>query len=241
MAKKKTLQLAMFGASGKMGQEILALAKETVSLWNPSLGLSRSFGDTGYARSLQDLKSLQGQNFADVLIDFSSPVALRNLIKELHNHRVPLLSGTTGLSKSDFEALKKLSRKVPVFWAPNTSIGVAVMRRAMQAFATISHYDFEIEEVHHSQKKDAPSGTAKILLQDLENFVGKKIQPVHSLRGGGVIGIHRVWAMGPEETIAIEHTALSRRVFARGALEIGNWLIGRKPGFYSMDDYLDVK
>lgn len=241
MKRSGNLELAMFGASGRMGQEILGLTKEPKSGWSPSLGVSRSFGDTGFARSLPDFSSLRGKHFADVVIDFSSPQALRSLIKELHNHRVPLVSGTTGLAKSDFQELKKLSRKIPVFWAPNTSIGVAVLRRAIQSFATISDYDFEIEEIHHNQKKDAPSGTAKILHEDLEKVVGKKVPPAHALRGGGVIGVHRVFAMGPEEVLTFEHTALNRRVFARGALSIAKWLSQQRPGFYTMDDYLDQK
>lgn len=222
-----------------MGQEILQLCKDSKGFCTPSLGISRSFGDTGYERSLPDLQSLKGQKFADIIIDFSSPQALRLLVKELHNYRIPLVSGTTGLSKADFESLKKLSRKIPVFWAPNTSIGVAVMRRALTAFASISHYDFDLEEVHHSQKKDSPSGTAKLLVDDLERVLGKKLNSVHSIRGGGVAGVHKVWALGPEEVVTIEHTALNRRVFARGALEIAKWMLGRKPGLYSMDDFLD--
>lgn len=229
----------MFGASGRMGQEILALCKDPKSFCLPFLGVSRAFGDTGYERSLPDLQSLKGQNFADVVIDFSSPQALRALTKELHHHRVPLVSGTTGLSKADFEALKKLSRKIPVFWAPNTSIGVAVMRRALTAFSAIAHYDFDSQEIHHNQKKDAPSGTAKLLVSDLESVIGRRVNSAHSIRGGGVAGIHKVWALGPEEVLSIEHTALNRRVFARGALEIAKWIVDRKPGFYSMDDYLD--
>lgn len=113
------------------------------------------------------------------------------------------------------------------------------MRRALTAFAAISQYDFDLEEIHHSQKKDAPSGTAKLLTSDLEKIVGKKLNPAHSIRGGGVAGIHKVWALGPEEVISIEHAALNRRVFARGALEIAKWIVGCKPGLYSMDDFLD--
>ena len=239
MKKKENLELAVYGASGRMGQEILSLTKDAKSGWSPSLGVSRSFGDTGFSRSLPDFSSLRGKKFSDVVIDFSSPQALRGLIKELHNHRVPLVSGTTGLAKGDFDELKKLSRKIPVFWAPNTSIGVAVLRRALQSFSTISDYDFEIEEIHHNQKKDAPSGTAKILHQDLEEIVGKKVPEAHALRGGGVIGVHRVFAMGPEEILTFEHSALNRRVFARGALSIARWLTTQKPGYYTMEHFLD--
>jgi 4-hydroxy-tetrahydrodipicolinate reductase len=237
----KTHQLAMFGASGRMGQEILFLAKDPKSGWSPALGISRSFGDTGYTRSLPDLKSLKGQKFADVIVDFSSPQALRGLLKELHQCRIPLVSGTTGLSKADFELLKKLGRKIPVFWAPNTSIGIAVLRRSLKSFAGVSNYDFDIEEIHHIHKKDSPSGTAKILHQDLEEVVGKKLPIPHSFRGGGVVGTHRVFAFGPEETLTFEHNALHRRVFARGALEIAIWLMKQKAGFYSMDDFLDQR
>lgn len=240
MGKRKKLQLAMHGASGRMGQEILKLLKEDKdSAWVPAVGVSRSYGDTGYERSLPDFQSLGKAPFANLVVDFSSPQGLRILIKELHNHRTPLLSGTTGLTQADFDLLKKLARKVPVFWSPNTSIGVAVLRRAMKALSSIRNFDFSIDETHHIHKKDAPSGTAKILHSDLEKIVGKKIKAPVSIRGGGVVGHHRILALGPEEQLSLQHEAFSRRVFARGALEIGTWIIQQKPGFYEMDDFLD--
>lgn len=113
------------------------------------------------------------------------------------------------------------------------------MARMLAQFSRLEGYDFQIEELHHNRKKDKPSGTALFLQEKLQSAVGSPLEAPVAIRGGGIFGIHRVWAMGQEETITLEHTAMNRRVFARGALKAATWLLGRPPGFYSMDDVLN--
>lgn len=230
-------KLAVMGAGGRMGKEILELTQESPKDWSSIIGVSASGKAVGYDKVLKSAKQL-GDEKVDLVIDFSSPDAFRELTKQLSKKPVALVSGTTGLSDKDLSELKKLGKKIPVFWAPNTSLGVATLKKALSALSALEDYDFQVEEIHHRFKKDAPSGTAKLLKKELDHVIQKKSPEALAIRGGGVPGLHRVWALGPEEWLCFEHMALSRRVFARGALKVGQWLVKQKPGVYTMEDYL---
>jgi 4-hydroxy-tetrahydrodipicolinate reductase len=216
---------AVVGSTGKMGIEILSLAKE--SGFEITCGVSRK----------TSIEVLSAAN-VDVVIDFSMPELTKNVVAWCLANKKPLVSGVTGLGATEKELLKKLSQSLPVFWAPNMSVGVAVMARMLEQFSHLSGFDFQIEEIHHSQKKDSPSGTAIILQQKLEKSVAKPVPPPIAIRGGGVFGIHRVFALGEEETITIEHSAMNRRVFAKGALRAAKWVMNQPAGLYSMDELL---
>jgi 4-hydroxy-tetrahydrodipicolinate reductase len=149
-----------------------------------------------------------------------------------------VVSGTTGIDAHQITALKKAAQKIPILWASNMSLGVAVVTEALEVFSRIRQFDFQIEEFHHNRKEDRPSGTAKSLQQKLEQVVGRALPEAISIRGGGIFGIHKVHAMSEEEHIVFEHTALNRAVFARGAVEAAQWLCSKKKGYYSMRDVL---
>ena len=124
----------------------------------------------------------------------------------------------------------------PVFYSANMSLGVAALRKAMQVFNYLSDFDFQIVEFHHNQKKDNPSGTALMLQKALPKS-SKSKQPV-GVRGGGIFGIHNVYAMSESEIIEFSHTALNRQVFAKGAVKVAKWLHEQKPGrLYTFEDY----
>ncbi|MEQ1721944.1 MAG: dihydrodipicolinate reductase C-terminal domain-containing protein, partial [Pseudobdellovibrio sp.] len=106
----------------------------------------------------------------------------------------------------------------------------------MKGLSHISNFDFAIEEIHHTQKKDNPSGTAKTLHKDLEKIINKKVQLQQGLRIGGVFGVHTLSAASSNEMITMQHQALNRTVFAEGALLASDWLVSQKSGLYSMDD-----
>lgn len=235
----KKIRLGLVGAGGRMGREVAEIAQETPKLWTLEYAVAKT-PVAGFRATQPDLASVT-KSGVDVIIDFSSPQALRGLLKALGKSPKPLVSGTTGISEADLKSLKAYGRIAPVFWAPNTSLGVATLKQALRSLAAVADYDFQVEEVHHRFKKDAPSGTAKLLKSELDQVVRKKSPEALSLRGGGVPGLHRVWAFGPEEWLCFEHMALQRKVFARGAVEIAKWLVTQKPGFYSMDDYLSEK
>ena len=164
------------------------------------------------------------------------------------------VGGTTGLTEPDLDALQELGRELPVIWTANYSTGIAVFRRMLHDYAgVLAGWDKEIVEIHHNQKADAPSGTAKLLLQELdpegaatvlhgrEGLCGKRKPEeigVFSLRGGTVAGEHTVYFFGEDETLQITHRAASRRIFAAGALRAAQAICGRGPGFYTLDELL---
>lgn len=233
------IRLALVGASGRMGQEIIEVIGETPKAWTLEFALSAKKVN-GFRSHGAKLKELSASK-SDLVIDFSSPRGFRDVTEELIQSPRAFLSGTTGIEQKDFKYFKQLGKKAPVFWAPNTSLGVATLKKALQSLKSVADYDFQVEEVHHRHKKDAPSGTAKLLKAELDRVVGRSSPAALSMRGGGVPGLHRVWAFGPEEWLCFEHMALQRKVFARGAVKLGAWLTKQKPGLYTMEDFLSGK
>ncbi|MEZ0392665.1 MAG: 4-hydroxy-tetrahydrodipicolinate reductase [Pseudobdellovibrionaceae bacterium] len=232
----KKMRVAVFGASGRMGQEIAHLVSES-STMVPALGISK---DGKAPHFLKAGKKLDAKDFKeiDVLIDFSSAEIFQSAVAFAIENKIPLISGTTGISEKDFKVLKKAQESIPVLWAPNMSLGVATLVKALEALTAISNYDFQIEETHHRHKKDKPSGTALLLQQKLESVVGRKLPDPLALRGGGVFGVHQVQIMGESETLTFEHRALNRRLFAEGALIAAQWLVKQKKGLYTLQDVL---
>ena len=185
---------------------------------------------------------------ADVVIDFSRPEALAEVCSYVRRTGTPLLSGTTGLSAAQKAALESLGTAAPVLWSANFSLGVAVFVRALQAVS-----DIEITETHHNQKADAPSGTAKLLLEAIdpnhaltpvygrEGNCGKRSKDeigMHALRGGTVAGTHTVHFFGPDEEFEITHRAASRQIFVNGALHMARLLPGKPNGVYDLQKIL---
>lgn len=232
----KKSSVALIGASGKMGKEITEILLETPKDWSLAFALS-SKQVPAFSTVSGDFSDLQ-KSKTDLVIDFSSPEFFRKTIAHLKKGPRAFLSGTTGLEEEDHKLLRDLAKKAPVFWAPNTSLGVATLKKALESLSALADYDFQVEEVHHRYKKDSPSGTAKLLKAQLDRVVGKESPAALAMRGGGVPGLHRVWAFGPEEWLCFEHMALQRKVFARGAVAIGRWLVKQKPGLYTMEDFL---
>lgn len=231
MKNIRKLKYGILGSSGRMGQEVKALVLSQGHEVVAELG-SKNFLDY-----IKDKKSQR----PDIWIDFSQPKALEIMLDHLNKFPSPIVSGTTGLNPEQTMKLKKYSKKAPVFWAPNMSVGIALVMKMLEVFDSYSDFDFQIDETHHRHKKDKPSGTAILLQNKLQNVLGKKQipQPL-SLRGGGVFGIHRVQAMSDEEVISIEHTALNRKVFAKGALWASQQVMQYKSGYFEMKDLLKI-
>lgn len=221
--------ILVFGAQGRMGQEI-------VEVIGTQKNLKLAFQvDKKKTKEICTLDAVAAEKI-DVVIDFSHAEAIDEVIQFCVKKKLPLVSGTTGISKETKNKLQKASATIPILWSPNMSLGVAVLNKAIEALAALDGFDFQIEEVHHNKKKDAPSGTAILLQETLEKTVSPKPPAPISIRGGGVFGIHRIFAFGEEETITFEHVALNRRVFARGAVRAAEKLAGKKPGFYKLAD-----
>lgn len=228
-------KIGLFGGSGKMGKAIEQMIQNTDLV--PYLFVGKESSPV-FAMSVKDLENTEAEVMADVdvWIEFTSEAGLNQLLKATEKHGTAVVSGSTGLSEATFANLKKASKKRKIFWASNMSPGLWAFRQAMKSLKSIAGFDFAIEEIHHTQKKDQPSGTAKTLHKDLEQIVGKKIAAPSSLRLGGVFGVHTVYAASSNEVISLQHQALNRTVFAEGSLMAAKWLSQKKSGMYSMDD-----
>ncbi|MBY0315716.1 MAG: 4-hydroxy-tetrahydrodipicolinate reductase [Bdellovibrionales bacterium] len=226
------MKIIISGASGKMGGEIKKLISTESSLqYLGGFGLKENPSE----KVVSDPTALPAG--ASVVIDFSSPDSMMAIAEWCEKNQVPLVSGTTGIQEEHKKFLKKISQKIPVLWAPNTSVGVNFLKKLLSQLQVPAGFDIQITEYHHAQKKDKPSGTA-LLLEDALKNKNKISEPTLSIRGGGIFGIHRIDLMAGEETISIEHNALSRAVFAKGALTAARWLTQQSPGLYSMEDVL---
>lgn len=192
---------------------------------------------------------------ADVVMDFSRPETLPEICSYVRRTGTPLLSGTTGYTAAQKAELESLGTAAPVLWSANYSLGVAVLYRALQVVSDVLKPDFDIEitETHHNQKADAPSGTAKLLLDAIdpnhaltpvygrEGNCGKREKRevgVHALRGGTVAGTHSVHFFGPDEELEFTHRAASRQIFVNGALHMAHLLPGKPSGVYDLQKIL---
>jgi len=219
---------------------------------SPHLG--RDIGDLAGAGTLgvaigADIAS--GLLGADVVIDFSTAGAFDAILRGAARSGVALVSGTTRLEPASLALLEKSALKIPVLWAPNMSVGVQVLADVVRrAVAALGDYDVEIVEAHHNQKTDAPSGTATMLVQAAERGraglvavhgregdVGTRNPTeigVHAVRGGGIVGDHTVHLVGQFDRIELTHRAMSRELFAAGALRAARWLTGKSAGRYEL-------
>lgn len=223
----KKLKIGVVGASGRMGQEIVKIVSASKE--------AEVFFAVTRQQNIQDKKSSE----VDVWIDFSSLQMMPDVFKIAAKNGTPVVCGTTGIGPKEKALLKKYSQNIPVLWASNMSMGIAVLNEALKVFKAVSSFDFQIEEIHHNKKKDSPSGTAVTLQQNLERVVGRKLPQPLSVRGGGVFGDHTILAISDEEFIKFEHRALNRTVFAKGAVRAALWLAKqRKPGLYEISDVL---
>ena len=228
---------------GRMGQMIERTA----------LGQGDSIGGIIDIGNLSDLETIG--RVADVAIDFSAPAALPAVAHYVRNTGTPLLSGVTGLSAAELAIFDDLGHFAPVIHSANYSLGVAVFRKALEEVAGVLKPDFDIEivETHHNQKADAPSGTAKILLDavdpnhEYKPVYGRHGRPgprdkkeigVHALRGGTEAGTHTVSFFGPDEVLEITHRAASRQIFVNGALHTARQLVRMPKGRYELQDLL---
>lgn len=191
---------------------------------------------------------------ADVAIDFSHKDMLPLVEAYVARTGAALVSGVTGYSDEELARVRAMGERVPVIHSANYSLGVAVLRRlAAQAAEALADFDIEITETHHNQKADAPSGTAKMLLEAVnpagayepvygrEGMCGKRDPReigVHALRGGTVAGTHTVHFFGPDEEVELTHRATSRRIFATGAVAAAKRLVAREAGFYTFDELM---
>ncbi|TSA56267.1 4-hydroxy-tetrahydrodipicolinate reductase [bacterium] len=264
-----TTKIVITGCCGKMGKRIAALAFKDKSLEVLAVveaaghqDIGKNLGNViGEERLFVDItgdlsSAVQG---SDVIIDFTTPSATLSNLKVARDEKIPIVIGTTGITDEELKVIESSSKKIPVLFSSNMSIGVNLLFSIAPeaAIALGQDYDIEIVEAHHNKKKDSPSGTAKTLLQKIADAKG--VQPkdiaiygrgggtadrpkgqicVHAIRGGGIIGEHSVIFAGEDETIEITHRAGSRDVFAKGAIAAAKYIADKSPGLYDMQNVI---
>lgn len=228
----KRVRVAITGASGRMGQELVDKSQDFKSV-EFITGISRR-GGPQTVKTLSDLDA----NKIDVLIDFSLPEFFDEILAWCLANKKKLVSGTTGLSPKQHEKISSAGQEIAILWAPNMSLGIALIKKMLAHFSAEQGYSFQIEEAHHKGKKDSPSGTAIVLQEVLQKAVNQTLPPIHSIRDGEVFGVHKIIARSQEETITLEHQAHGRSVFAKGALRAAEWIYNKGPGRYRLEDIL---
>ncbi len=233
------MRVVIYGASGRMGKALLRLGALDARLQIVAAVTGRVVapGEESIC-PVYSVSQLEQLPSFDVAIDFSQPEAFNAILHFCRNRKAAFVSGTTGLSELQKQAMSEAANEIPVLWASNFSLGVAVLndlvRRAAKA---LEGWDVEITEIHHVHKKDAPSGTALSLGQSVELVTGN-VPEYQSIREGEVVGDHTVKFSGPGEFIELRHNALDRDIFARGALEAACRLQGKTAAKYQFSDLI---
>jgi 4-hydroxy-tetrahydrodipicolinate reductase len=257
------MKVAVVGANGRMGRAVVRLAHQGGMTVVAAIGAGDGGKDAGELAGIgaigvkitNDVAALTSSG-ADAIVDFSTPAVLAKVCET----GIAIASGTTGLDDPARAALEAASKRAPVLWEPNMSVGIHVLsdllRQAIRQLGPT--YDIEIVETHHRMKVDAPSGTALRLAEVAKaargsaRFVtGREGKPgarqaeeigVLALRGGDVIGDHTAFLFGDGERIELTHRASNRDLFASGALRCARWLAlaGRAPGRYGLSDVLRI-
>lgn len=246
------IDVILHGANGRMGKVL----QEMISA-DPQLqvvaGIDKWIDESSPLRQYAAPSDCQTK--ADVIIDFSNHSAIPALLDYCVASKTPVVVATTALTEDSKAQMREAAKTIPVFFSANMSLGINVLMKALKAITPVLEESFNIEiiEKHHNKKADSPSGTA-ILLADTINDAcavkkdyvfgrhGKEDEckltdlGIHAIRGGTIPGEHTVLYAGPDELIELKHTALSRTIFAGGAVKAAKFLTGKTPGLYTMED-----
>lgn len=248
-------RVIMHGCNGKMGQVITNLIKD-----DPEIEIVAGIDVyQGIQNSYPVFSSMKECNVeADAIIDFASAKAIDDLIEYCVDKQVPVVLCTTGLSEEQIAKAKEASQKVAVLKSANMSLGINVLMKLLKQVAPLfaeAGFDIEIVEKHHNQKVDAPSGTALALADSINEAFEEKYTYVYdrsqvrqkrdqkelgisAVRGGTIVGDHDVIFAGTDEVVTFSHTAYSKAIFGKGAIQAAKFLKGKGPGFYDMSDVI---
>jgi 4-hydroxy-tetrahydrodipicolinate reductase len=257
----KKINLAITGCMGRMGQQLIKTSKTNKNFNLVSLTENRIIN-----KKIMGIKpNLNTENAfkkANVIIDFTVPKCTLEVLKIAAKLKKKVIIGTTGFTKREENIIKKYSRKIPILKAGNMSLGVNLLMYLTEIASKSLDSNFltKVFEVHHRNKKDHPSGTALMLGKGIavgknkdfyrlmgKRYLNKKSFPYgkkinfNSLRKGSVIGKHEVSFSSGKEIVSLNHESFDRALFAEGALTAARWIIGKKPGLYSMRNVLNFK
>ncbi len=249
------LNIIFGGVNGRMGrvfQDLIA-DKEDVAL---VAGVDVVSADCSFPvfSSFEDVNVK-----CDVVVDFSNPSALDGILAYCKKNQVPAVLCATGYSEEQLKAISEASKEIPMFRSSNMSVGVNIISELAKKAAALLYPDFNVEivEKHHTQKLDAPSGTAIMIADSIASGLPEKVEYVYdrsqrratrpeneigisAVRGGTIVGEHDVILAGPDEVITLSHHAASRAIFANGALSAAKWISDKEPGLYNMSDVLGL-
>lgn len=248
------IRVILNGCNGKMGRFVTDTAKKFTDL-KITAGIDKNIIHSEYPiyKSIEDCTE-EG----DVILDFSRPDALTSLLFFAEQNSLPIILCTTGYTDEQLALINSYSKRIAIFRSANMSIGINIVNSILKKISPIlyDNFDIEIIEKHHNQKVDAPSGTAILLANGIKDSLPEETVfvhgregiskrshneiGIHSIRGGSIVGDHEVIFAGQGETIEIKHSALSREVFAMGALRACEFIAKKAPGLYSMDDMLNI-
>ena len=257
----KKINLTITGCMGKMGQQLIKTSKKNKNFKLVSLTENRIINKKimGIRPNLNNENAFKKAN---VIIDFTVPKCTLEVLKIASKLKKRVVIGTTGFTKKEENIIKKYSKKIPILKAGNMSLGVNLLMYLTEIASKSLNNNFlsKVFEVHHKNKKDYPSGTALMLgkgiavgkNKDFYGLIGKKYLNkksfpygkkinFNSLRKGSVIGKHEVSFSSGKEIVSLNHEAFDRALFSEGALTAARWIIGKKPGLYSMRNVLNFK
>lgn len=248
------LRILLSGCNGRMGRAISELCAEddrVIIVAGVDLNTTRQASYPVYA----DLMEFGGS--VDVLVDFSNAAALEGILHYGLETHTPLVLASTGYSQEQVKAIEKASESLAIFRSGNMSLGINLLMELVKKAAGVlgDTFNVEIIEKHHNQKLDAPSGTALMLFDAADSALPYQAEPVydrhsvrrrrgrqeigiHAVRGGTIVGEHEVLFAGHHETLELRHSALSREVFASGAIKAALFMKGQAPGLYQMSDVI---
>ena len=249
------IKVMMHGCNGKMGQVISRLIAEETEM-EVVAGIDTYTGITNAYPVFQKIEACDVE--IDVIIDFSNAGAIDDLLAFCKEKKVPVVLCTTGLTEAQKEEVSKVSKESAVLISANMSLGVNLLLKLLKNAASVlapAGYDMEVVEKHHNQKLDAPSGTAIALADSINEELNNEYHYVYdrsakrekrqekeigimAVRGGTIVGEHDVIFAGEDEVITFSHTAYSKAVFGKGAVEAAKFLAGKQAGLYSMADVI---
>lgn len=248
------IRIMLCGANGKMGHVIDSCVKARDDV---KIVCGVDLNNTVYS-DFPVVKNIgEFQDEVDVIIDFSHPLALDGILSYAVERQVPVVAATTGYSNEQIEKIRATAEKIPIFFTFNMSLGINLLMDLAKRATMIlgDQFDIEIIEKHHNQKIDAPSGTAIMLANSINEAAGERYQyeydrhskrqkrnkneiGVHAVRGGTIVGEHEVIFAGRDEIVTLSHSAMSKEIFAVGALKASIFLKDQKAGIYDMSNML---
>ncbi|MDL2288777.1 4-hydroxy-tetrahydrodipicolinate reductase [Oscillospiraceae bacterium OttesenSCG-928-F05] len=246
------IKILLSGCNGRMGRTISGIVAERGGM---AIAAGFDLNPVKLEKFPVYADPMEYSGSGDVLIDFSNPKALPGLLAFCKKKQIPAVLATTGYSADDLRLIEAATAEVAIFRSANMSLGINLLAALAKRAAALlgDAYDIEIVERHHNKKLDAPSGTAILLADEISSALPERPEYVyerqsrraerpkneigfHAVRGGTIVGDHDVIFAGTDEVIELRHSALSRGVFAAGAVKAAAFMPGKKPGLYSMED-----